>query len=412
MPRKPPAPESVLASLWSHHHAELRDPHQIVCQWKQASDVDPQLLEHRVRGRWWETLDELGITLLVTREYEHLVMAFCVRDGRRRTSYLHLPHPNGLAVDPVRARVHLASTRNPNMVFEFAPCAGLLPNGRATDDRDQNGLLLPVRSRFLPGSLYLHDLALIGGELYANAVGMNAVVHLPEGQGFAPVWWPRCIDSPVGPRFDKNYLQLNSIAAGPSLAASFFTASAAAPSRRRPGHLNFPVDRRGVVFAGVTRDVVGTGLTRPHSARLFRGEVWVANSGYGELGRIAAGRFEPIFRLSGWTRGLCFCGTVAFVGTSRVIPRFRHYAPGLTDDESECGVHALDLVRGTVLGSLLWPAGNQIFALETLDRRLTHGFPFTPQAARGAKGRILLFARGLPRLPAARAGNTRPRPTS
>ena len=36
---------------------------------------------------------------------------------------------------------------------------------------DMEGLLLPVRARYLPGTLHLHDLALIGGELYANAVG-------------------------------------------------------------------------------------------------------------------------------------------------------------------------------------------------------------------------------------------------
>ena len=47
------------------------------------------------------------------------------------------------------------------------------------------------------------------------------------------------------------------------------------PSARRPGHLNFPVDGRGVIFSGRTRDVVATGLTRPHSARLHEGTITV-----------------------------------------------------------------------------------------------------------------------------------------
>src|SRR5439155_3251084 len=125
---------------------------------------------------------------------------------------------------------------------------------------------------------------LIGGELYANAVGLNAVARLRPTSGAELVWWPRCIDAADGPKTDKNYLQLNSIAAGPTLRASYFTASAAAPGRRRPGHFNFPVDGRGVVFSGATRDVVCTGLTRPHSARLWGGGVWLDNSGYGEVG--------------------------------------------------------------------------------------------------------------------------------
>src|SRR5439155_7446833 len=108
------------------------------------------------------------------------------------------------------------------------------------------------------------------------------------------VWWPRCIETADGPDFGRNYLQLNSIAAGPDLAGSFFSASTDQPSARRPGHRNFAVDRRGVIFAGATREAVVRGLTRPHSARLQGGRVWVDNSGYGELGVVEAGRFRPL----------------------------------------------------------------------------------------------------------------------
>jgi uncharacterized protein (TIGR03032 family) len=392
--RIPPATGSLSAEdLWAHHHAEYRDPHQIVSQWRQAEEIDTALLHYTVRGRWWETLEQTGLTLFVTREYEHLVMALCVREGKPRLSYLHLPHPNGMAVDAERGRMFLASTRNPNMIFEFAPCAGAVTGEKL--ERGVEGVLLPRQARYLPGCLYLHDLALIGGELYANAVGLNAVVRLPPTRNPELAWWPRCIDSPGGPKIDKNYLQLNSIAAGASLGASFFTASAATPGRRRPGHLNFPVDRRGVVFSGATREVVGIGLTRPHSARLRKGTVWVDNSGYGQVGRMSAGTFEPIFQLDGWTRGLFFHEDLAFAGTSRVLPRYRHYAPGLDPNCCQTGVHVLDLKTGRVLGSLLWPRGNQIFAIEGLSRTITPGFPFVQGVNSSAKRGILLFSRGV-----------------
>jgi uncharacterized protein (TIGR03032 family) len=398
-----------LEGLWAHHHADLRDTHQVVSQWRQASDVDPSALESRTRGDWWGTLDRAGVTLLVTREYEHLVMALGVVAGRPRVSYLHLPHPSGLAVDPARGRVFIASTRNPNVVFDFAPCGGVAPGGRAVAAKANGlaGLLLPSGARYLPGCLYIHDLALVDGALHANAVGLNAVVRLDAPGGFEPVWWPRCIDSDRGPRMDRNYLQLNSIAAGPSLRTSYFTATASAPTHRRPGQLNFPVDRRGVVFSGATREVFGAGLTRPHSARLLGGEVWVDNSGYGELGRVVGGRFEPVIRLGGWTRGLYFAGGLAFVGTSRVIPRFRRYAPGLDADRCETGVHAVDLATGRVLGSLLWPAGNQIFAIEGVDRTLTPGFPFLRPGDGLRKRHAALFSRGIPA-----ADPPRPRPAA
>lgn len=379
--------------LWAHHHADLRDPHQIVSQWRQASDVDPALLAHRVRGAWWDVLEQSGLTLVVTREYEHLVLAMSCPGGRRRVSYLHLPHPSGLAVDPQTNRLHVASTRNPNVVFTFAPCSAQA--GRPGADEELRGLLLPVRAHYLPGCVYTHDIALVGGQLHANAVGMNAVVRIEEGGGFAPVWWPKSIDSASGPRFERNYLQVNSIAAGPSVEESFFSASAEAPSARRPGHLNWAVDRRGVIFSGRTREVVGRGLTRPHSARLRGGEVWVDNSGYGELGRIAGGAFEPVLKLPGWTRGLYFHGDLAFVGTSRVIPKYRRYAPGLDPDRCETGLHAIDLRRGAVLGSILWPAGNQIFAIEGLPAAAAPGFPFGPGSPASGKRRVELFFRGV-----------------
>src|SRR5262249_11284171 len=129
-------------------------------------------------------------------------------------------------------------------------------------------------------------------------------------------------------------------------------------------------------FSGRTHEVIAGGLTRPHSARLHEGAVWVDNSGYGELGRISDGRFTAVAKLPGWTRGLCFCGPVAFVGTSRVIPRFRQYAPALDLDSSRCAVHALNTSTGQWLGSLSWPAGNQIFAIDWLPNKVSLGFPF------------------------------------
>jgi uncharacterized protein (TIGR03032 family) len=374
-------------AAWRRHDGHFRDPHEVVAQWQRAAEFDRSVLAARTRGPWWDLLGELKVTLIVTREYEHLVCAMSAQHGAPRTSFLRLPHPNGLAFDPGRGRLHVASTRNPNILFEFAPARGAMPGATPASAEQAAGILLPAGARYLPGSLYLHDLALVGGELHGCAAGMNAVVRLVQGGGFEPVWWPRVIDGPPGglPRFERNYLQLNSIAAGLTLRSSYFTASAPAPGRRRPGHVSFPVDRRGVVFSGRDRTVVAGGLTRPHSARHSDGRLWVDNSGYGELVVVDGGRPEPIARLPGWTRGLCFAGGVAFVATSRVIPRFRCYAPGLDVQRSSCGVHAVDTASGKAIASVTWPSGNQIFAVEAVPATWTRGFPFAvgePRAER------------------------------
>ncbi len=386
-------PPRNLNALWSRHHTEWRDPAQIVSQWEEAAETDPQLLRYMVRGAWWETLAETSVTLLVTREYEHLVIAMRVTDAGPVISYMPMPHPSGIAIDRARGLVHIASTRNPNQVYDLKPARGLIARLDVKSELLEDQPLISIRSRFYPGCLYLHDLALIGGALHATAVGQNAIVRLYDDGRYGRVWWPRCIEKDRGAVFGQNHIQLNSIAAGTGLKASYFSASADRLSSRRPGHKNFPVDKRGVIFSGATREPVARGLTRPHSARLFNGQVWVENSGYGELGIAEDGGFEPVVRLRGWTRGLGFHGHVAFVGTSRVIPRFRQYAPGLDVDASICGVHAVDTRSGQVLGSLIWPYGNQIFAVDWVSSTFASGLPFHAGGKRTtARERKLFYA--------------------
>ena len=376
--------ESTLELMW-------RDPAQVVSQWGDAAKTDSKLLRYTAHGDWWGILGESGITLLVTREYEHLVMAVRAAKSEPAISYMPLPHPSGLVVNRNSWTVHIASTRNPNQVFDLLPVAGRLTRRDIKGEGFVGNPLVPTRSRFYPGCLYLHDLAMIEGVLYANAVGENSVVRLREDGGYQRAWWPRCVEAADGRGFDQNYLQLNSIAAGSNLETSYFSASGEKPSRRRPGHQNYPVDRRGVIFSGKTREPVVRGLTRPHSTRLYQDRLWLNNSGYGEFGVVEDSVFVPFVRLPGWTRGLTFHQNVAFVGTSRVLPRFRQYAPGLNLKRSVCGVHAVDLESGKVLGSLIWHYGNQIFALDWMPNDVTYGFPFRAGIKRATRREKTLF---------------------
>ena len=380
----------------------FRDPAQVVALWEPAASVDPALLRYRADAGWWETLARLGITLVASREYEHLLLAFRAGEKGPEVSYLGLPHPSGLAVDRARGTLHVASTRNPNVLLELAPSLGFERRDDAPASAPAAGRWMPQRARFLPGHLYLHDLALAGGELWGNAVGCNSVVQLSYDAPPRIAWWPRCVETRRGPRLGRNHLQLNSIAAGATLADSYFTASSDRVRTRVPGDPRFPVDRQGVVFSGRTREPIVRGLTRPHSARLDRKTLWVANSGYGEVGRVERERFEPAARLGGWTRGLAVCGDVVFAGTSRVLPRFRAYAPGLKLRESRCAIHALHARSGAVLGTLEWPQGDQIFAVEWVKQGIVKGFPFVlgqegdARAAERVRREFYLFRTGGP----------------
>lgn len=371
---------SEAESLWVSQDRLFRNPAQIVGFGWQPHTADPRLYQHHVTGRWWETLGDLGITLLVTREYEHLLLSLHVHaDTGPYITMLGLPHPSGIAVDRCQGVVHVAATRNPNQIIDLMP-ANDLQDGIAenTEKHFSGTVLIPVKSRIFPGSLYIHDLAMVNNQLHANAVGRNSIVRLSEPGRHKPLWWPKCVETHSGPILDKNHLQLNSIAAGKSIETSYFSASTDEVTDMLPGDPAFPVDGRGVIFDGTTREPIARGLTRPHSARLNGNKIWVDNSGYGEVGFVESGKFVATSRFPGWTRGLCFHEKVMFVGTSRVLPRFSRYAPGLDVRSAQCGIHAIDVESGQTLGSITWPYGSQIFAVEWIPGRFSTGLPFHP----------------------------------
>ena len=64
---------------------------------------------------------------------------------------------------------------------------------------------------------------------------------------------------------------------------------------------------------------------------------------------------------------------------------------GIPLGPSVCGVHAVEVKTGRALGSLTWPAGNQIFAIDWINRSAATGFPFAAGARRTAREKALFY---------------------
>ena len=69
-----------------------------------------------------------------------------------------------------------------------------------------------------------------------------------------------------------------------------------------------------------TNEALCTGLCMPHSPRLHHGQLYVLNSGEGQLLRIhrSNGEREVVAELPGYTRGLDLIGNTAVIGLSRI----------------------------------------------------------------------------------------------
>jgi uncharacterized protein (TIGR03032 family) len=118
-------------------------------------------------------------------------------------------------------------------------------------------------------------------------------------------------------------------------------------------------DRRadkGCVIDVESGEVVASGLSMPHSPRVYQDKLWVLDSGSGNLGIIdfPTGRFEPVVFCPGYLRGLSFFGDFAVVGLSK--PRGGTFSGLELDDnlrsrdaEPRCGLMIIDLITGDIV---------------------------------------------------------------
>ena len=351
--------------------------------------VDPALLELEDEGGFFDLLAEQSFSLAVTREYEHLLLLLDGSTRGRIQSAFPLPHPSGLCFDASTRELVVSSTRTPNFLLSMSPYRPtpesqlILPVDFERAEAEEGVLFLPRHARFLPGSLYIHDVVQLGGAIYATITGHNFLAKLDLETGWERVWWPAVIDSLGANGFNANYLQLNSMAAGKTPADSFYTGFSAVVSEVKPWKQGFGPLGRGVVFAGETRAPILTGLTCPHSAKLVDGQLWLCNSGFGTFGYVdglnsEAARYVAVGAAPGFTRGLAFGGDYVFVGLSRVIESYEAYAPGLDASGSKCGIWAFNRHDGRFVASLSWPNGYQIYDVQTLPGVKNPRLPLAP----------------------------------
>lgn len=284
-------------------------------------------------------LARLGVSIAFT-SYQSGILYFLGRHAG--AAHLHqagMPKPMGICVG--EGGLMLASGAQ---ILRFA---NVLESHQRVNDRF-DACYVP-RAIDVIGDLDAHDVG-IGADnrpIFVNT-RFNCLATVSSRHSFQMVWKPPFISGLL----DGDKCHLNGLAMADGEAA-FVTATS------RSDVIDGWRDRRadgGVVIDVRSGEVVCTGLSMPHSPRLHNGELWLLNSGTGELGTVARlgsgnGRFEPRAFCPGFARGLSFYGRYAFVGLSR--PRYQRFE-GLAldarlkerDAEPWCGVQIIDLETG------------------------------------------------------------------
>jgi uncharacterized protein (TIGR03032 family) len=200
------------------------------------------------------------------------------------------------------------------------------------------------------GGLDAHDVGVDSGgrPIFINT-RFNCIATVSARHSFEVIWKPPFISEII----DEDRCHLNGLAMEDQK-PRYVTAVS------RSNTIDGWRDRRadgGVVIDVQSNEIVCEGLSMPHSPRIHNGELWILNSGTGELGVVqidkkGAGKFEPRVFCPGFLRGLAFHEGFAFVGLSK--PRYKRFEglaldQRLNDADSDpwCGIQVIDLTSGT-----------------------------------------------------------------
>lgn len=223
--------------------------------------------------------------------------------------------------------------------------------GEVRDD-GMDAVYVP-RVSWVTGDLDAHDIAPgPGGRPIFVNTAFNCIATVSAGYSFRPLWRPPFITAMT--HEDRCHLNGMAVADG---VVNYVTLVAQTDEKAGWRQAR---DSGGLVMDPRTNRIVCSGLSMPHSPRLYRDRLWVLNSGHGTFGWVDTqeGIFHPVAFCPGYARGLTFAGDYAFIGLSG--PRDDRLFGGLPLEKAlsdrgvtaTCGVIAVHLGTGVVAASL------------------------------------------------------------
>lgn len=206
---------------------------------------------------------------------------------------------------------------------------------------------------YVTGDLDVHDVAIDASNklVFVNTL-FSCLATVSEQYSFIPLWQPPFISRLAAEdRCHMNGLAMRDGQPGYVTAVSSSDIAEGWRDKRQSG---------GCVIDVTSNQVILTGLSMPHSPRVYQDKLWLLNSGTGEFGYVdlKRGAFEAIAFCPGYMRGCAFIGNFAVVGLSK--PRRNKTFSGLPLDENlrvkdaqpRCGLVVIDIRTGDIVHSL------------------------------------------------------------
>jgi len=343
---------------------------------------DPPPLRSVHTSNFSAILQELGISILVTT-YQAGKLVMLRPDGERlNTHFRGFSKPMGLAVDGDRLAI---GTSVEIWEYHNAPAVA-----RRLDPPDSHDACFLPRSSVCTGDIQIHEMAWglpphpqplspegrgehspltthhspAESELWFVNTRFSCLCTRSNTHSFVPRWRPPFI-SALAP---EDRCHLNGLCMVDDRPA-FVTALGTTDT---PGGWRDNKKSGGVLLDVASGEAVASGLSMPHSPRWYDGRLWVLDSGSGGIGRVDpdTGKYQALTELPGFTRGLDFCGPLAFIGLSQVRESAIFSGIAIAERplaERCCGVWVVNIHTGQTIAYVKFEdAVQEIFAVQVL----------------------------------------------
>lgn len=267
-----------------------------------------------------------GGTIVTERNFERC-MAVCVEDGDTNNILISTHH-------------HIWQLEN-----------GL--NANEYYDGQWDRVYMP-RSSYVTGGVDVHDIMRANdGHLYGVITGYNCIARISHDEkgSFSPHWKPPFIDAIVGE--DRCHLNGLCLEDG-ELAYISLVGKSNVSGQWREHKVN-----GGMIMDMRNNEVIASGLSMPHTPRIYDGALWFLEAGKGYLCRVnpKTNETERVLWRPGFLRGLRFYKNYALICCS--APRNKTFEGLPLDKEledrgenSRCALDIIDLDTMTLKHSL------------------------------------------------------------
>lgn len=317
-----------------------------------ASELSPLRSVHT--ASFPNLLNQLQSSLLVST-YQAGRLIVVRADGEElNTHFRSFESPMGLAAN---AKEIVLGTRTGVRMFRNMPAVT-----SKLEPSDKHDACYVPRSTHVTGDIRIHEIAWANKELWAVNTRFSCLCTFDVDHSFVPRWKPPFVSS-YSPE-DRCHLNGLGVRDGK---VKYVTCLGTSDTR---GGWRPQKAVGGALLDVPSGEPIAYGLSMPHSPRWHDGKLWVLNSGAGEVAIVdeRSGRLTVVAKVPGFTRGLDFVGSIAFVGLSQVRESAVFSGIPIADlPKRECGVWVIDTRTGRTLGFLKFEDNVQeIFAVQVL----------------------------------------------